>query len=109
MLTLGLGKAKVRRAGLGLSVTGVRAALTGTAAGALNEAFGVSLFSRGLVIGTVAVKASPAQVSLKGGTTTLALDPGAASALESLHVTAAPVGPATASAAGLAFPITGGS
>ncbi len=47
-------------------------------------------------------------MSLKGGNTTLALDPGAASALESLGVTAAPVGPATASAAGLAFPITGG-
>ena len=107
-LTLGLSNAKVRRSGLGLRVTGVRAALTGTAAGALNKAFGVSLFSRGLVIGTVTVNASPARVALRGGDTTLVLDPGAASALGNLGVTVAPISPAKASGPGLSFPITGG-
>jgi hypothetical protein len=40
------------------------------------------------------------------GATTLTLDPAAASALQSLGVTPAPIAPATAGAAGLRFPIT---
>ncbi len=41
-----------------------------------------------------------------GGGTTLALDPGAAGALESLGVAAAPIAPAKATREGLRFPIT---
>ena len=107
-LRLSLANAKLKRTALGLKVTGVQAALTATAAGALNATFGVSLFSGGLVIGGVSVDARTARIALRGGATTLALDPGAASALQSLGVTAAPVDPATAGEGGIAFPITGG-
>ena len=41
------------------------------------------------------------------GSTTLALDPGAAGALQSLGVSVTPVAPATAGPAGVSFPITG--
>lgn len=41
------------------------------------------------------------------GSTTLTLDPGAASALTSLGVSVTPVAPATAGPAGIAFPVTG--
>ncbi len=86
----------------------MRAKLTGKAAAALNGAFGVKLFGKGLVVGKATVKAAPAEVLLAGGSTALALDPAAASALQSLGVTASLVDPATAAADGFAFPITGG-
>ena len=107
-LTLSLRKAKVVRNGLGTTVRGVQALLSGQAAKALNAAFQTDLFARGLPIGTVTVRAVPAQVELAGGATSLALDAGAASALVSLGVEAAPVDPASAASGGLSFPITGG-
>ena len=54
------------------------------------------------------VRAVPAQAELAGGDTILALDPGAGAALQSLGITAAPIDPASATGAGLLFPITGG-
>jgi hypothetical protein len=108
VLSLSLAKAKVVRKGVATTVKGVRATLSGQAAKALNAAFSTELFAKGLPIGTVKVKAKPAQVEFAGGATTLALDAGAAAALESLGIAAAPVDPATAAQGGLAFPITGG-
>lgn len=107
--TLTLARAKVTRAGLGTSVTGVTVRLSAKGAAALNKAFGVRAFARGLRIGTAAVKATPGQIAFTGGATSLALDPSAAQALAALGISAAPAAPATASTGGsLAFPITGG-
>lgn len=108
VLSLSLANAKVVRKGLITTVKGVQAKLSGQAAKALNAAFSTDLFAKGLAIGSVVVKAKPAQVEFAGGATTLALDAGAASALGSLGITAAPVDPAQATGAGLEFPITGG-
>ncbi len=108
IFNLDLSKAKVSRKGLGTTVAGVRAKLTGGAAKALNGAFGVKLFAKGLTVGTATVRAIPAEVLLTGGATTLALDPGAAAALQGLGVEASVVAPATAGQGGLGFPITGG-
>jgi hypothetical protein len=108
VLSLNLSKARVKRPGLGTTVTGVRAVLAGQAAKALNAAFGVSLFSKGLPIGKVTVKATPAEVALAGASTALVLDPGTASALTSLGITPGLVDPATARSDGFNFPITGG-
>jgi hypothetical protein len=108
VLSLSLDNAKVVRRGLGTTVRGVRALLSGQAAKALNAAFRTHLFTRGLPIGKVTVRARPAQVELAGGATSLALDSGAAAALTSLGVTAAPVDPAGVSGGALSFPITGG-
>ncbi len=107
--SLSLGGAKVSRAGLGTKVSGVAVKLSAKGAAALNAAFGVKAFKRGLRVGTATVKAAPAQVAFTGGATSLALDPGTAQALTSLGITAAPSAPATANPDGsLAFPITGG-
>jgi len=108
VLSLSVANAKVVRNGLGTTVKGVRASLSGQAAKALNAAFGTRLFSRGLPIGRVVVRAVPAQAELAGGDTILALDSGAGTALQSLGITAAPIDPASATGAGLLFPITGG-
>ena len=108
VLSLSLADAKIRRRGLNTVVSGIRAVLSGQAAKALNAAFNTNLFAKGLPIGSVKVRAVPAQVELAGGATTLALDSGAANALQSLNISAALVDPATAGSAGLAFPITGG-
>lgn len=107
-LSLSLKNAKVVRNGFGTTVRGLRALLSGQAAKALNAAFQTNLFARGLPIGSVTVRATPAQVELAGGATTLALDSGAASALASLGVETAPVDPASAASGGLSFPITAG-
>jgi hypothetical protein len=108
VLSLSLARAKVARDGLGTTVRGVRATLSGQAAKALNAAFDTGLFARGLPIGRVTVRAVPAEVQLARGATTLALDQGATQALQSLNIQATPVDPATAGDVGLSFPITGG-
>jgi len=108
VLSLSLANAKVVRKGLNTTVRGVQAKLSGQAAKALNAAFSTSLFTKGLAIGSVTVKATPAEVEFAGGATTLALDEGAGAALGSLGVSVSPVDPATATGAGLAFPITRG-
>jgi hypothetical protein len=108
VLALDLGDAKVRRSGLATRASRIRATLTGGAARALNRAFGVHLFSAGLPVGTVRTEVAYREVVFRGGNTTLALDPGAVSALQSLGIAAAPLSPARANDAGLAFPITGG-
>jgi hypothetical protein len=108
--SLSLGGAKVSRSGLGTNVSGVAVKLSAKGASALNAAFGVKAFRRGLRVGTATVKAAPAQVAFAGGATSLALDPGTAQALTSLGISAAPAAPATANPDGsLAFPITGGT
>jgi Htaa len=107
--TLSLAKAKLKRPGLGTTVSGVRVALSAKGAKALNTVFGVTAFKRGLVIGTATVKATPKQVAFAGGATSLTLDPGAVAALTSLGVTPGLAAPATANPDGsFAFPITGG-
>ncbi|MGZ8634982.1 MAG: hypothetical protein ACXWZZ_14165 [Solirubrobacteraceae bacterium] len=107
--SLSLAAAKVSRAGLGTNVSGVAVKLSAKGAAALNGAFGVKAFKRGLRVGTATVKATPAQVAFTGGATSLALDPGTAQALTALGIAAAPAAPATANPDGsLAFPITGG-
>jgi hypothetical protein len=109
VLTPDLAKAKVTRPGLGTTVSGVAIRLSATGATALNRAFHVTAFKRGLKLGTATVRATPTQVAFAGGRTDLALDPGAASALGSLGVTPGLVGPAAANPDGtFGFPITGG-
>ena len=107
-LSLSLRNAKVSRPGLGTTVKRIRAVLTGQAAKALNAAFDTNLFARGLPIGSVVVRAKPAQAELAGGATSLAVDAGAAQALASEGITAAPIAPAGVGTGGLEFPITGG-
>jgi hypothetical protein len=109
ILRLDTSRARITRSGLATNVAGVRALLTAQAARALNTAFDTHLFRGGLAIGSVRVNAQPAEIELTGGATTLAVDAGAASALQSLGVTPAPIAPATAGQPGLRFPISGGT
>jgi hypothetical protein len=70
-----------------------------------------SLAVAGAAVALAAVPVAEARadtVHLKGGATTLALSSTAAGALQSLGIAAAPIAPATAGRAGLAFPVTGG-
>lgn len=108
VLSLSLEGAKIVRNGVATTVRGVRAVLSGQAARAMNAAFQTNLFAQGLPIGSVTLRARPSQVQFAGGATTLALDPGAAFALQSLNIAAAPVDPARAGDDGLSFPISGG-
>ena len=109
-LKLDLSGATIGREGAATTIGGVRASLTREAAKALNATFSVSLFRGGTPVGTVAVKALPAEIAVTGGATGLALDPGTAAALTSLGVTVSPIGTATAAPDGsLRFPITGGA
>ncbi len=109
-LKLDLSGAAIGRQGAATTIGGVRASLTREAAKALNTTFSVSLFKGGTPVGTVAVKALPAEIAVNGGATALALDPGTAAALTSLGVAVSPIGPASAAPDGsLRFPITGGT
>lgn len=109
LLKLDASDAKVTQDGFSTKIAGVEAALTSGAAKALNATFGVDLFARGLVLGKTTTVVDPATVKIAGGDTALTLDPGTASALTSLGVTAAPIDPASALPSGaLAFPITKG-
>jgi hypothetical protein len=103
LLNLDTSRARVTRSGLDTRISRVRVALTATAARALNATLGTHLFRAGLELGSVTVQAKPESVALASGTTALTLDAGAGAALQSLGITAAPIG-----SDALAFPITGG-
>lgn len=104
-----VGKARITRSGLGITVSRVDIHLSTRGAAALNKTFGVTAFKPRLKLGTATVATSLAQIRFKGGQTDLALDPGAASALTSLGVTPGLVGQAVANPNGtFGFPITGG-
>jgi hypothetical protein len=109
ILALNLRRARVTSRGpLTKAASRIRATLTGDAARALNAAFSTRLFGRGLAIGTVRSEVVLGEAAFAGGATTLALDPGAAQALQSLQIAPGVVGDARAGDDGLAFPITGG-
>jgi hypothetical protein len=103
------GTPRVTRSGFDTRVRGLTARLTGKAARALNRAFGVHAFRKGIPLGRVAVTARPAQTELAAtGATALAIDPGALRALSSQGIAPGIVGPATLSGTTASFPITGG-
>lgn len=110
LLNLDLSKAAVLRRGPGNVETWavrVNTTLHPTAARALSAAFHTTI-PAGVRIGRADVRTKPAQLALRGGATTLSLDPGTAAALTSLGVAPSVISPGSASAAGLDFPVTGG-
>jgi hypothetical protein len=103
------GTPAVTRDGFATNVSGLTAKLNRTAARALNRAFGVSAFSKGLVLGKVRVATVPAETELLAqGATSLALDAGALAALVANGIAPGVIGPATLSGVSASFPITGG-
>ena len=103
------GTPTVTRKGFETRVRGLSAELTGKAARALNAAFGVSAFVRGIPLGRVSVRAVPAQTELRArGATALALNPDALAALGSLGIAPGLIEPATLTGTTASFPITGG-
>jgi hypothetical protein len=109
LLSLDLGRARVNRPGLGITVRNVGVSLTGAAAAALNRTFDVRLFKRGLRLGSVVVTTRPSAVSLAAaGATELKVDPGTLGALGALEVAPAAIGPASLTGDTFSFPITGG-
>ena len=106
---IGLDDAKVSRRGIQTVVGNVKVTLSARGAAALNKAFGVKAFKRGLRIGTASVRVRPGELAFTGGSTSLALDSGAAQALTGLGVSVAPAAPASAGDGGaIAFPLTEG-
>jgi hypothetical protein len=104
-----VGAAKITRPGLGTTVSNVALHLSAAGAGALNKIFHVTAFKAKLKLGTLTIKAEPAEVAFAGGQTDLALDAGAAAALDSLKIKAGIIDGAVANPDGsLGFPITGG-
>ncbi|MDQ6838857.1 MAG: hypothetical protein M3137_11130 [Actinomycetota bacterium] len=113
---------KITQDGDTTRLEGTVAKLSATAAQALNQTFGVSLFQQGIPLGVVRIAAKgvaapkdepTAEIQQLGGTSTsVDLDPATAAVLEQNKVTVAPVAPATASTAGgkttVSFPITQG-
>jgi len=99
LLNLDASDARVRRLGaLSTGVSRIVARLTPTAARALNTTFHTRLFRGGLRLGTVRTEPRFGDVVFSGGSTSLALHPGAAQALQQLGITAS----------GTEYPITGG-
>jgi hypothetical protein len=109
LLKLNAKRAKLNRKGLAVRLSGVRGSLTAPAAKALNATFGVRFFKKGVPVGKTTTLVKTKTIRTVGGETRLTLDPGAAAALSSLGISAAPIDPASARPDGsLAFPITGG-
>ena len=103
------GNAVVRRTATTTRISRVDLELTRTAARALNATLGTSLFARGIRLGRATIHADASELFIEDGSTSLALDSGAAAALASQGITPGLVAPATANTDGsLAFPITRG-
>jgi hypothetical protein len=99
----------VARDGFNTDVRNLRARLTQNAARALNGAFGVTAFKRGLTLGRVTVRSETNETELAAtGATALAVDAGALQALTSLGIAPGVIGPATLEGTTASFPITGG-
>jgi hypothetical protein len=109
VFNLSLDKAKVSSKGLDTVISGVGARLTKAAAAALNGAFETKLFSRGLYVGKVSLRATPLEATLAGGQTGLVPDPAALDAIVAEGITPSAIAPATLGASGFSFPVTGGS
>ena len=110
ILSVDLSALKTDTTGGTITLTGAGLKLTAAAAGALNQAFGTTAFTEGLLLGTATVRANPPAARTASvrsyGATTLKLDPGAVAALTGLGVAPAPIAPATALPSGeLSFPI----
>lgn len=104
-----LSGARVSRAGFNTNVSNLRARLTQKAAGALNGAFGVTAFKRGLALGRVTVRSQTDETEIAAeGATALTIDPGALQALTSLGIAPGVIGPATLAGTTASFPIRGG-
>lgn len=103
ILTLNTAKASVGiSGGRDIGIRGVTTTLTPQAATALNRAFATKLFSRKIALG-------PVQVHARSYATTVTLDSALASTLTAVGISAAPIGPGGADAAGrLVFPVSGG-
>ncbi|HYF25474.1 MAG TPA: hypothetical protein VD931_07020 [Baekduia sp.] len=110
IISLSTRRAAIAVDGTTLRVTNVVASLNRTGAAALNRFFGVRAFRNGLRLGTVRIDAAPEQVvTLAGGTTSLAVDGGTASALAGAGITPAPAEGATFAGGTFGFPILTGS
>ena len=113
---------KVSQDGGNTRLDGTIAKLSQTGADAMNQFFGVSLFSQGIPLGVVHVVANGTPgpggapqaelLDLTGVSTSVDLDPATAKVLADNKVTVAPVEPATVSQSGgtttVSFPITEG-
>lgn len=98
-----------------VTLSGVVVKLSATGAAALNATFDVDAFAEGLVIGTAetntrisrrSTQRLPRTLRLRGGATTLSLDPATAGALDSLGVEVGLWGRAQAVTTGVAFPVS---
>jgi len=122
LLDLDGSNVKVTQDGSTTRVEGTVAKLSSTAASALNQTFGVSLFKQGIPLGVVRIAAQgtsgpggapTAEIQALGGkATNVDLDAGTAAVLKDNGVMVAPVAPATVSASGgtttASFPISQG-
>ncbi len=122
LLDLDGSNVQVTQDGAVTRVEGTVAELSATGAQALNQAFGVTLFSQGIPLGTVRIAAqgtagpggAPATelLSLGGNETNVDLDAGTLAVLEENNVSVSPVGAASVSSSGgtttASFPISQG-
>ena len=113
---------KITKDGDTTRIEGTVAKLSSTAAAALNQTFGVSLFKQGIPLGVVRIAAQgtagpggapTAEIQALGGmATNVDLDASTAAVLQQNNVSVAPVAPATVSNAGgkttASFPISQG-
>jgi hypothetical protein len=111
-MNLNVRKGVVSRRGpgkIGTWVLRIPAKLSPAGAAALNRAFGTRDFRAGTNLGRVNIKSEPAQVLLRGGSTTLVLSPEAIQSLIGLGAQVGSVPPATTDASGNeSYPVTGG-
>jgi hypothetical protein len=105
LLSLDAGRARVTRSGFDTNVLNLRARLTAAGARVLNRALGVSVLTRGMPLGTAAVRAKFAQLLFIGGATTLTFSPEALGVLADQGIALAPISPGSAAGASFAFPI----
>jgi hypothetical protein len=107
--SLDLGHAHVSRDGFATTLAGVKVKLSRKGAAALDRAFGTRAIRGGVTLGTATIAATPAQIAITSGTTTLAVNAQTQGGLQQLRVSLAPVAPATVGATGIGFPVTGGT
>ena len=105
IIDLDTSKAKITRPGLNLKVANVVVKLNATGASALNKAFKVKAFQKGLKLGTAVVNARFAEFIVESGDTSLTLDGGTLGVITGAGFAPAIIAPATLTGLVAKYPI----
>lgn len=108
VFTLKIKKVKPARAGALTIYRGVRTSLTRAAAQYVKKSFGSTPLKKGFSLGQFDISVAFKQLLMKGGATTMTLDPASSTGFQMQDINLTPLAPSMSANGGFVFPVVGG-